>query len=140
MSNSIQFPYSQQDAATGTASLLPYLPIKLSYQNKEVDTEGLLDTGSTVNVLPYDLGVQLGGIWDNQQTSIQLTGNLANFEARAILLTGHVGNLSPVHLAFAWTKADNVPLILGQINFFMEFDICFYRARELFEIRPKTTP
>ena len=23
----------------------------------------------------------------------------------------------------------NIPLILGQINFFLEFDVCFYRSK-----------
>jgi hypothetical protein len=32
----------------------------------------------------------------------------------------------------------NVPLILGQVNFFMEFDICFYRSQLQFEISPKS--
>jgi len=28
-------------------------------------------------------------------------------------------------------------LILGQANFFFEFEVCFFRARSEFEIRPK---
>lgn len=42
-----------------------------------------------------------------------------------------------IDLAFAWTQAPNVPLILGQANFFFEFDVCFFRARSEFEVRPK---
>jgi hypothetical protein len=40
-------------------------------------------------------------------------------------------------LAFAWTQASNIPLILGQANFFLEFDVCFSRVRSEFEVRPK---
>ena len=29
---------------------------------------GLLDTGSTVNILPYPLGLQLGLVWEQQTT------------------------------------------------------------------------
>ncbi len=32
---------------------LPYLPLRLNYQTTSLDLEALLDTGSTVNVLPY---------------------------------------------------------------------------------------
>ncbi|WP_340626568.1 MULTISPECIES: hypothetical protein [Aphanizomenon] len=39
-----------------------------------------------------------------------------------------IGNLEPVRLAFAWVEASNVPLILGQTNFFREFDVCFERS------------
>ena len=60
-------------------------------------------------------------------------------EARALLLTGKVREFAPVRLAFGWTRSNNVPVILGQVNFFMEFDICFYRSRLLFEIRVKET-
>ncbi len=34
---------------------------------------------------------------------------------------------------------DDIPLILGQTNFFMEFDVCFYRSKLEFEIKP-TSP
>jgi hypothetical protein len=44
----------------------------------------------------------------------------------------------PVQLVFAWTRATNVPLLLGQVNFFMEFDVCFYCSQLSFEVSPKT--
>jgi len=49
-----------------------------------------------------------------------------------------IGDFPPVRLAFAWSRSDNVPLILGQMNFFMEFDICFYRSQLEFEVKPKS--
>ena len=39
--------------------------------------------------------------------------------------------------ASAWTRNNEVPVILGQVNFFMEYDVCFFRSRSAFEIRPK---
>jgi len=45
--------------------------------------------------------------------------------------------LLAVRLAFAWTQTDNVPTLLGQVNFFLEFDACFFRSREEFEVQPK---
>ena len=79
-----------------------------------------------------------GAVWDRQTISVPLTGNLADFEARAILLSGRVGQFPPVRLAFAWTRNERVPLILGQANFFMEFDVCLFRSRWTFEVRPRT--
>ena len=87
-----------------------------------------------VNVLPYELGTEIGAIWEEQTTPLQLTGNLAQFEARVIVLNAKVSDFEPVRLVFAWTKAPNVPLILGQVNFFMEFDVCFYRSQLSFEV------
>ncbi len=98
---------------------------------------GLLDTGATVNVLPYAVGKELGAVWQQQTTPMTLSGNLAACEARALILSAVVGQFAPVRLAFAWAKADFVPVLLGQVNFFMEFDVCFYRSRSHFEVRPR---
>ncbi len=70
---------------------LPYLPLRLNYQSTSLDLEALLDTGSTVNVLPYELGLQLGAIWEQQTAALQLAGNLSSVEARGILLTAILG-------------------------------------------------
>src|SRR5438477_52051 len=76
-------------------------------------------------------------VWEQQTTELRLTGNLAQFEARGLLVSAVVGQFAPVRLAFAWTRATNVPVLLGQVNFFMEFDVCFYRSQLAFEVRPK---
>jgi hypothetical protein len=116
---------------------MPYLPLTLSLDGQSLNTEGLLDTGASVNVLPYELGLQLGLIWEDETLSVLLAGNLARFEARAVVVDAQVSSFPTINLAFAWTQAPNVPLILGQANFFFEFDVCFFRARSEFEVRPK---
>ena len=110
----------------------------MNYRQVSVTTSGLLDTGASVNVLPYLLGVELGYEWERQTTALSLTGNLAQYEARVVLVQAVVGQFDPVQLVFAWTQATNVPLILGQVNFFMEFNVCFYRSQLQFEIVPKS--
>jgi hypothetical protein len=100
---------------------------------------GLLDTGVTVNVLPYRIGLELGAVWEPQGPSLRLSGNLTQFEARALVISAVVSCFAPVRLVFAWTQADNVPVILGQVNFFMEFDVWFYRSQQAFELRPEST-
>ena len=132
-----RFPFTETDRSLGAASSLPYLPLTLSYQGISLSVSGLLDTGATVNVLPYEIGRQLGAIWDRQTTPVRLTGNLARFEARVLIVSATVGEFAPVRLAFAWTRASNVPLILGQVNFFLEFDVCFFRSQKTFEVKPK---
>ena len=57
---------------------------------------------------------------------------------RGILVTATVARFAPVRLVFAWTRADDVRLLLGQTNFFLEFDACFFRARLEFEVKPKS--
>jgi hypothetical protein len=132
-----KFSYKVIDSSPGMVDRMPYLPLLLSYDGQSLNTEGLLDTGASVNVLPYEVGLQLGLIWEEETLSVVLAGNLARFEARAVVLDAQVSSFPTVNLAFAWTQAANVPLILGQANFFFEYDVCFFRARSEFEVRPK---
>lgn len=53
MTSPIRFAYSEP-------GLLAYLPITLSHESDSLAVSALLDTGSTVNVLPYPIGLQLG--------------------------------------------------------------------------------
>ncbi len=138
MRNAEQFPFISSDTALGEASFCPYLPFTLFHQQASVTVSGLLDTGASVNVLPYLIGVELGCEWERQTTALSLTGNLAQYEARVVLAQAVLRQFEPVQLVFAWTQATNVPLILGQVNFFMEFDVCFYRSQLQFAISPKT--
>ncbi|MBX9254150.1 hypothetical protein H1Q63_09360 [Desmonostoc muscorum CCALA 125] len=132
-----KFPYKIIDSSLGMVDRLPYIPLTLSLDSQSLNTEGLLDTGASVNVLPYELGLQLGLIWEDETLSVLLAGNLARFEARAVVVDAQVSSFPTINLAFAWTQTPNVPLILGQANFFFEFDVCFFRARSEFEVRPK---
>ena len=132
-----RFPYKIIDSSLGMVDRMPYLPLTLSLNGQSLNAEGLLDTGASVNVLPYELGLQLGLIWGDETLSVLLAGNLARFEARAVVVDAQVSSFSTINLAFAWTQAPNVPLILGQANFFFEFDVCFFRARSEFEVCPK---
>jgi hypothetical protein len=103
----------------------------------EIEVHGLLDSGSSVNVLPLDIGIAIGADWEGINATVTLTGNLSNIEAKVLLVTGRVMHFPPVRLAFAWVKSNDIPLILGQVNFFNEFDVCFFGAESSFEVRPK---
>lgn len=138
MRNAERYPFVSSDSALGEASFRPYLPFTLLHQPVSITASALLDTGASVNVLPHSIGVELGYEWDRQTTALSLTGNLAQYEARVVLAQAIIGQFEPVQLVFAWTQATNVPLILGQVNFFMEFDVCFYRSQLEFAISPKS--
>ena len=139
----VRFPFRAPEGlpvAPGEAAPSPLMPVELSLPTSggSVSADGLLDTGASVNVLPYRLGLALGADWSSSTSpSLRLSGNLAGYEAHALILMVCVGRFAPVRLVFAWTRAEQVPLILGQTNFFMEFDVCFYRSRSSFDVRPK---
>ena len=136
MSEPLRLPYTTVSDARGEVDLRPLLSLALSYGDLAIRASGLLDTGADVNVLPYPLGIQLGIEWENQEPVLPPSGNLSRYEARGIVVNATVGSFAPVRLAFAWTRAEQVPLILGQMNFFLAFEVCFFRLRGLFEIQP----
>ena len=121
----------------GPGILMPILPFRLSANGMHVEARALLDTGSAVNVLPFALGEALGFNWNSNPMKVVLTGNLSKQPARAVVLDGMVEGFKPVRLAFAWSRSDEVPCILGQMNFFDEFEVCFFRSKSQFELRPK---
>ena len=135
----MRFKYSTTDSSQNEFDSLPRLPLILRNNDQAIEVVGLVDSGATVNVLPYDIGTQLGGSWDDRRAIIRLAGNLGNQAAMPLFAMGEIAEFAPVRLAFAWVKSNQVPLILGQTNFFLEFDICFYRSKLEFEIQPRSS-
>jgi len=70
------FPTRLLTATKAKVDRMPHLPLTLSYNGHSLKVEGLLDTGASVNVLPYEIGTQLGFIWENETLSVILAGNL----------------------------------------------------------------
>jgi hypothetical protein len=135
----MRFRYSTTDPSQNEFDSLPRVPIILRREGRTVEALALVDSGATVNVMPYELGLQLGATWHDNGAIIQLAGNLGNQSATPFSSMVQVGDIASVQLAFAWTKSPNAPLILGQTNFFMEFDVCFYRSKMEFEVKPKSS-
>jgi hypothetical protein len=87
MHNAQRFNFLEGFDTFGVPDALPQLPLSLTYQRSSVEVSALLDTGASVNVLPYSVGVQLGAVWEEQTTSVTLAGNLASVEARGLLVS-----------------------------------------------------
>ena len=133
----MRFKYSVSDSTQSEFDSLPRVTLSLFSKNRQIEVSGLVDSGATINVLPYQIGIRLGEIWDDRKAYIKLTGNLGDFTGIPLVLKTTIGDFKPVRLAFAWVRTDDMPVILGQTNFFMEFDVCFYRSKLEFEIMPK---
>ena len=138
MLNGQRFQFIERSNRFGQTSIMPYLPIILSSGNLTVEVTGLLDAGASVNVLPYEIGLELGAVREEQTVPIELSGNLSREPARGLVLSAKVAQFNSVLLAFAWTKSNNVSIILGHMNFFQEFNVCFYRHESEFEVCPRS--
>ena len=86
-----QFPYCDRNPASGGLDLMPDLPIVLRHQTHSLSAVALVDSGASISVLPYSLGVQLGFDWNTQKADITLAGTLAHVGARGIVVEAAVG-------------------------------------------------
>ncbi|MDW8227006.1 MAG: hypothetical protein RMJ60_04340 [Anaerolineales bacterium] len=113
------------------------LSLTLSYAGREREVIGLVDSGAMLNVLPYHIGLELGAVWDSEAAILSLGGSFRGVPAMGLAVVGKIGTFPPFNLFFAWAGSDDVRVILGQYNFFQEFDVHFYRSQFVFEIHPK---
>ncbi len=127
--------YSSLAAQPG--SLMPRLSLDVFSENHAVQLSGIVDSGSAANLLPYAAGRSLGFDWNRQRSLGRLSGGLSNVESRAISVVAsfpEIVGANEIQLLFAWANSDEVPVLLGQTNFFMEFNVCFYRSQNYFEV------
>jgi hypothetical protein len=72
MRDSQRFNFIEGFDAFGAADAVPKMPLKLTYRNSSIDVVALLDTGASVNILPYSLGIQLGAVWEDQTMAVPI--------------------------------------------------------------------
>ena len=121
----MRFPYD--------AKQRPSLPVSLRGPTATCDAVALVDSGADVNVLPWSLGLKLGFAWNPNKATIRVAGVAGRSFAMPVVLSMGFAEFSGVTQAFAWCQSDDVPLVLGQTNFFMEFDLCFFRSKLEFQ-------
>jgi hypothetical protein len=116
---------------------MPYVTVRLRLGGREQDVQALLDSGSSVNVLPYDVGVRLGADWNALTVPLPLTGSLGAHPAKALALDLIVPPFAAVQMIFAWSRSPQAPVLLGELGFFDAFDVRFCRSRGFIEIGPR---
>lgn len=116
--NAKRFTYTQSAAFSELDSGLPFIQISLIRGERTILVPALVDSGASISVLPYDIGLQLGLEWENQSYPLDLTIFLQGAQAYGVALTGKIDPFPAVPLAFAWVQRSDVRLIPGQMNFF----------------------
>lgn len=136
----MEFPYVSPSGPQSV--MMPYFTLQLRHGAEVIAIKALVDGGATLNVLPFDAGVGLGLAWENAPVLPPVGGVLRGIATRGVKLHGTVAPYSEVALAFAWASTSAMPVLLGQVNFFAEFEVRFQRWRSTFEIvpRPAATP
>ena len=132
-----RFAYTMIGDSQRGGVYVPFLPLCLFGITQPLEVSALVDSGATMNVLPQSIGLQLGLNWRNAISMGPLSGVFGDTEARAVKLRCQFGTFEPISLLFAWAETDSVRLILGQVDFFRQFRICFFESERAFEITAK---
>ena len=122
------FPYLVNPDYIDDGRARPFLSVSLGYRQRRSEALALLDSGADLNVLPYRVGLQLGGNWNDQREIIGLTGIGTRLESRTLMVELTLAHWPAIPMSFAWASGDNVPVILGQSTFFQHFEICFLQS------------
>jgi len=119
---------------------MPFIDIQLTHNNRQSSVSALVDSGSALNILPFDVGLELGFNWKTQTFPLDVGGALKGIQAYAVLVRGEVAPFPSLDLAFAWVSkpSADVPVLLGQVNFFQEFNVFFYGHQQAFDIVPRS--
>lgn len=140
MSSTQRYPFVSRGTGGPVPDLAPMLPIRLSRGSTTLDIVALVDSGAAISVLPWSIGARFGVDWNSLTVPCSVGGSAGGISGKLFAIDGTVSSFPTVQLLFAWVQSDNVPLLLRQTNFFMLFDVLFYRAQCFFEIQPATLP
>lgn len=115
---------------------MPLIDIQLLNGSKSLVVSALVDSGAALNILPFDVGIDLGLVWGDQTFSIDLGGVLVGSKAYGVMLQTQIADSESIQLAFAWVNrpSSEMRVLLGQVNFFQNFDVHFYGNQQLFDI------
>lgn len=138
MSSPVRFPFIPKPGGSGALDTAPYLPFEISSANASFPVMGLLDSGTTFSVIPYDLGLRLGLNWSSFAHSVVLGGSVKGSVAKLVPLTVTIPPFAPETQLFAWSPTNTVPILLGTASFFFNFDVFLCRRHSYFEIQPAT--
>ena len=70
MANVARFSYTTFIDSSGERLVRPIASVSLAYR-KRLTADALLDTGADANVLPYQLGIDLGANWEDAQRCME---------------------------------------------------------------------
>jgi len=134
MAELLSFPYIRSTEYVDDQVVRPFIPVSIKYREKSIDTMAMLDSGADTSILPHAVGLALGADWSRQPDLWHLEGFGGELETKKLVFDLVIGNWHPLRIRFGWTNNNDVPVLLGQLNFFHVVDICFYRSRQLVQL------
>ncbi len=119
-----QFSYTSLPSYPGG---MPFVTILLKNRIRGCSVSALVDSGSALNIMPFDVGLTLGFSWEKQTFPLDIAGTLKGTLSFAVLVKAEIVPFPPVDLAFAWADkpSNEIPVLLGQVNFFKNLTYIF---------------
>jgi hypothetical protein len=134
------FPLIPRPRGQGPIGSTADIPLTLELGAVRAKVVAVLEPGAAYGVLPRSVGRRLGATWSRHTIPVLVPGRRDPVQAIPLTVTGFVASFPAVPLAFAWASSDRVPVVLGQISFLHQFDVCLHHGRSHVEVRPAALP
>ena len=113
----------------------PYIPVRLQFGGRHVDTIGLIDSGADGSIFNADFALALGFVLDPSRTVELggLGGTIRGWKLNVYIST--FGKRFPANVAFAaqWPAAHG---LLGREDFFAAYRVGFDQSTNEFHLQP----
>lgn len=116
---------------------VPHLPIRLSIQDRSIDMYALVDSGADASLFHASLAAKLGiNLTSGLKHSFMgISGDKVEGYFHTVRLQV-IGMNESIEIAVAFTESPGVGALLGQADFFENYQVKFERYKKRMEINP----
>ena len=120
----MEFPFKAIDTDQLGIIYRPVATVRVKGPKNEVLTEMLIDSGADISIIPFELGSYLGFLIEKNEDIKSLGGISGGIPVVYRKIRVEIGAFV-INIKVAWAVVEDVPEILGRVDFFDEFDIEF---------------
>jgi hypothetical protein len=124
----MEFPGRLIESEQLGAIWVPTATVEIKYRKLSLSCEMLVDTGAYLSMVPYQIGIELG-LTISEDEILEAGGvggvSIPHMVKEVELQIGE----NSIHTRIGWALTDEVPLLLGRLDVFNEFDIEFSQSR-----------
>ena len=124
----IEFPGRLVESERFGTIWIPTAIVEIKSQKLSLSCKMLVDTGAYLSMIPYSVGIELG--LTISEDEILEAGGAGGASIPHVVkeLEIQIGDYS-IHARIGWALTDEVPLLLGRLDIYDEFDIEFSQSR-----------
>lgn len=118
-----------------TPQLLPWITVDIMTNERLLPgVRAVVDSGTSVNLLPHHVGLSLGLEWGSP--IFPNIGKVRGRDCVGVKLGLGVKEFGAYVMRFAWSPDNDIPVLLGQVDFFQHFGIYFEASEQYFTLHP----